>query len=241
MANEQTRPVEYWRFNVYHRIVHLLVAVSFFGSTISGMPLKYPHTGWARLLTRIQGGVPVMGIIHRISAIIIALYCLLHLAYIAHYVLARKKKPWGPDTPVPTIKDFQDIWHNFLYFLGQGSRPLFDRFTYFEKFDYWAVFWGVPIIGLSGLVLWFPTLFSKFLPGFIINIAHIMHSDEALLAVGFIYIVHLFNTHIRFDMFPLNKVIFTGKVTAEDIHREHPLEWQRLQAEPERMEEMKVR
>jgi len=241
MTDRPTRPVEYWRFNVYHRVIHLLVLVSFFGSTISGMPLKYPHTGWARLLTRLQGGVAVMGIIHRISAIIIALYCLLHLVYIAHYVLVRKKKPWGPDTPVPSIKDFQDLWHNFLYFLGQGSRPLFDRFTYFEKFDYWAVFWGVPIIGLSGLVLWFPTFFSKFLPGFVINIAHIMHSDEALLAVGFIYIVHLFNTHIRFEKFPLNKVIFTGKETEEELRHERPLQWERLQAEPERIEEMKVR
>jgi len=241
MTDRPTRPVEYWRFNVYHRVIHLLVLVSFFGSTISGMPLKYPHTGWARLLTRLQGGVAVMGIIHRISAIIIALYCLLHLVYIAHYVLVRKKKPWGPDTPVPSIKDFQDLWHNFLYFLGQGSRPLFDRFTYFEKFDYWAVFWGVPIIGLSGLVLWFPTFFSKFLPGFVINIAHIMHSDEALLAVGFIYIVHLFNTHIRFEKFPLNKVIFTGKETEEELRHERPLQWERLQAEPGRIEEMKVR
>jgi cytochrome b subunit of formate dehydrogenase len=241
MTRQQAHPVEYWRFNIYHRIVHLLVLASFFGSTISGMPLKYPDTGWARLLTRLQGGVEVMGIIHRLSAVIIAIYCLMHLAYIIHYVLARKKKPWGPDTPVPTVKDIKDLWHNLLYFLGKGSRPLFDRFTYFEKFDYWAVFWGVPIIGLSGLVLWFPALFSRFLPGVAINVAHIMHSDEALLAVGFIFIVHLFNTHIQFAKFPLNKVMFTGRVPEEELRHERPLEWERMQAEPERAEEMEVR
>jgi cytochrome b subunit of formate dehydrogenase len=241
MTEEHAKPVEYWRFNIYHRIVHLLVLTSFFGSTISGLPLKYPNTGWARWFSRVQGGVAFMGIIHRISAIIIALYCLMHLAYIVHYVLARKKKPWGPDTPVPNLKDLKDVWHNLLYFLGQGSRPVFDRFAYFEKFDYWAVFWGVPIIGLSGLVLWFPGFFSKFLPGIVINIAHIMHSDEALLAVGFIYIVHMFNTHIQFEKFPLNKVMFTGKVPEEEIRHERPLEWERMQADPERIEEMKVR
>jgi cytochrome b subunit of formate dehydrogenase len=222
MAETQARPVEYWRFNIYNRFVHLLVLVSFFGSTISGMPLKYPHAAWAQWLTRIQGGVAVMGIIHRISAIIIALYCLMHLAYILHYVLARKKKPWGLDTPVPAIKDVKDVWHNFMYFLGQGSRPVFDRFAYFEKFDYLAVFWGVPIIGLSGLVLWFPTFFSEFLPGIVINIAYIMHSDEALLAVGFIYVVHMFNTHIQFEKFPLNTVMFTGKVSEEELRHERP-------------------
>jgi cytochrome b subunit of formate dehydrogenase len=241
MTSEPAQPVEYWRFNIYHRLVHLLVLLSFFGSTISGLPLKYPSTGWAQWLTRLQGGVAVMGIIHRISALIIALYCVLHLAFIAHYVLARKKKPWGPDTPVPSIQDVRDLWHNVRYFLGQGSRPLFDRFAYFEKFDYWAVFWGVPIIGLSGLVLWFPEFFARVLPGAAINIAHIMHSDEALLAVGFIYVVHLFNTHIQFEKFPLNKVIFTGKVTAAEIRHERPREWERMQADPERIEETKVR
>jgi cytochrome b subunit of formate dehydrogenase len=240
-ATTQTEPVEFWRFNIYNRVIHLLVLVSFFGSTISGMPLKYPNTAWARVLTRLQGGVPVMGAIHRISAVIIALYCVLHLVYIVHYVLVRKKKPWGPDTPVPSIKDIGDIWHNLLYFLGQGSRPFFDRFAYFEKFDYLAVFWGVPIIGLSGLVLWFPQFFTRFLPGPAINIAHIMHSDEALLAVGFIYIVHMFNTHIQFEKFPLNKVMFTGKETEEELRHERPRQWERMQAEPERIEEMKVR
>jgi len=156
-------------------------------------------------------------------------------------VLVRRRKPWGPDTPVPTVKDIRDLWHNLRYFLGVGSRPLFDRFTYFEKFDYWAVFWGVPIIGLSGLVLWFPAFFSRFLPGIVINIAHIMHSDEALLAVGFIYIVHMFNTHIQFDKFPLNPVIFTGKVTEEELIHERPLEWERTQADPRHLDEMRVR
>jgi 5'(3')-deoxyribonucleotidase len=68
-----------------------------------------------------------------------------------------------------------------------------------------------------------------------------MHSDEALLAVGFIYVVHLFNTHIQFEKFPLNKVIFTGKVTAAELRHERLREWERMQADPERIEETKVR
>ncbi len=240
-TKEKSEGEEYWRFNIYHRLVHLLVMTSFFLSTISGMPLKYPTTRWAQWLTQLQGGVEVMGILHRVSAVVIAIWCLMHLAYIVHYVVVQKRKPWGPDTPVPSVKDFKDIWQNFLYFIGKGSRPLFDRFAYFEKFDYWAVFWGVPVIGLSGLVLWFPEFFSRFLPGTVINIAHIMHSDEALLAVGFIYIVHMFNTHIRWDKFPLNKVIFTGKESREELEHERPLQWERMQKEPQRAEEMKVR
>ena len=43
---------------------------------------------------------------------------------------------------------------------------------------------GASPIGASGLMLWFPTFFTKFVPGWALNVATIIHSDEALLAVG---------------------------------------------------------
>jgi cytochrome b subunit of formate dehydrogenase len=89
------------------------------------------------------------------------------------------------------MRDFRDIFRMFRWFLGLGPKPTFDRWTYWEKFDYWAVFWGVGIIGTSGLVLWFPETFSLVLPGTIINIAKVIHSEEALLATGFIFTIHV--------------------------------------------------
>ena len=94
------------------------------------------------------------------------------------------------------------------WFVGKGPRPNYGRWTYWEKFDYLAVFWGVAIIGFSGLVLWFPVFFTKFFPGWVINVSQIIHSDEALLAVGFIFTVHFFNTHFRPEAFPMDTVIF---------------------------------
>ena len=70
-----------------------------------------------------------------------------------------------PDSMVPQPQDGIDIYRNFKWFIGRGPRPQFDRWTYWEKFDYWAVFWGMFIIGGSGLLLWFPVFFAKFLPG----------------------------------------------------------------------------
>ena len=96
------------------------------------------------------------------------------------------------------------------WFFGKGPRPQFDRWTYWEKFDYFAVFWGVFAIGLSGLIMWFPEFFSRFMPGWMINVALIVHSDEALLAAGFIFTVHFFNTHFRLEKFPMDTVIFSG-------------------------------
>jgi hypothetical protein len=132
-------------------------------------------------------------------------------------------------TPQP--RDIADIWHMFKYFLYIGPRPKFDRFTYWEKFDYLAVFWGVAIIGLSGLVLWLPTLATQVLPGWALNAAYIMHSDEALLATGFIFFFHFFHTHLRPEAFPMDPVIFTGRMPLERFKDERPLEYERMVAE----------
>ena len=107
-------------------------------------------------------------------------------------------------------------------------QPAFDRWIYWEKFDYFAVFWGVAIIGFSGLMLWFPEFFTRFLPGWLINIAQIIHSDEALLAVGFIFTVHFFNTHLRPDAFPMDTVIFTGLIPLEEFKETRPREYEEL-------------
>ena len=239
--SEDHQEVEYWRFNIFHRFTHVLIMISFFGSALTGMALKYYRTGWASWLIRVTGGVPVFGLLHRFCAIVIAGWVLMHLLYILYVVIVLRRAPWGSQTTVPVPKDLVDLWQSLKYFVGLGQPPQFERFTYFEKFDYLAVFWGVPVIGLSGLVLWFPELATRFLPGIAINIAHIMHSDEAVLAVGFIFVVHMYNTHLQPRKFPLNKVIFTGKVTAEEIKEDHPLEWKRLQEEPALEQELRVR
>jgi multisubunit Na+/H+ antiporter MnhB subunit len=94
-----------------------------------------------------------------------------------------------------------------------------------------AVFWGVGVIGLSGLILWFPEVFTKILPGSLINVAMIIHSDEALLAVGFIFTVHFFNTHLRPESFPLDPVIFTGIVPLDEYRKDRPEEYRYLKDE----------
>jgi cytochrome b subunit of formate dehydrogenase len=128
-------------------------------------------------------------------------------------------------TPQP--KDLKDLVGMFKWFLGRGPRPRFDRYSYMEKFDYLGVFWGVAIIGCSGLLLWFPEFFARFLPGWAFNVATIIHGDEALLAMSFIFTVHFFNVHLRPEKFPIDLVIFTGRATVDYMKEEHPLEYER--------------
>jgi cytochrome b subunit of formate dehydrogenase len=219
------------RFNAYHRILHVVMALSFMGLVLTGMPLKYAHAPWAAWLMRVLGGFHNAGLIHRTCGAITLGYFAAHLGYL-FYDLVRVRKLqfnfFGPESMVPRLKDIQDMIGNTKWFLGEGPAPEFDKYTYWEKFDYWAVFWGVGMIGVSGLFLWFPEFFSRFVPGWAFNIATIIHSDEALLAAGFIFTIHFFNTHLRPEKFPLDPVIFTGSLSLEELKHERPLQYRRL-------------
>jgi cytochrome b subunit of formate dehydrogenase len=121
-------------------------------------------------------------------------------------------------------------WHEFIgsmkWFVHRGPRPEYGRWTYWEKFDYFAVFWGVAVIGGTGLLLWFPTVFTRVVPGWMVNVATTIHSDEALLATSFIFVVHFFNTHFRPEKFPMDTVIFTTGTPMEEFMEDRPREYQ---------------
>jgi cytochrome b subunit of formate dehydrogenase len=125
-------------------------------------------------------------------------------------------------------RDWREFIGSMKWFIRKGERPEYGRWTYWEKFDYFAVFWGVAVIGSTGLILWFPTVFTRIMPGWMVNVATTIHSDEALLAVCFIFSVHFFNTHFRPEKFPIDTVIFTGGMPLEEFKQDRPREYQQL-------------
>ena len=231
---DKTPKKVYRRFKPIHIILHLFVISSFLALALTGLPLKYNYTSWGKSLMDFFGGVETAGIIHRIGAIVTFGYFFVTLYMSTKFLFGKDKtkgtfmqRLFGPDSLCPNLKDLRDIKAMFKWFFFRGEKPKFDRWTYWEKFDFLAVFWGVAIIGSSGLILWFPEFFGYFLPGWIFNIATIIHSDEALLAVGFIFTVHFFNTHFRVEKFPMDAVIFTGQVTEDEMLHERTEEWNR--------------
>jgi thiosulfate reductase cytochrome b subunit len=197
---------------------------------LTGLPLKFHDAAWAQSLVNVLGGVDSTRFIHRIAAVGTFGYAVFHLWDLLVRWVFKKERGlfWGPNSMVPQPKDFADFFANIRYFFYLGDRPAGDRWTYFEKFDYLAVFWGIMIIGVSGLFLWAPDFFTRFLPGWTLNAAYVIHSDEALLATGFIFVYHFFHTHLRPESFPMDTVIFTGKMPLERFKAERPLEYQRL-------------
>ncbi len=218
------------RFGPFEIGMHIVVVLTFLLLAATGLPLKFHGAGWATPLASFFGGIGGTQVLHRIAAIGTFGYFLAHVAQLAYKRLAKKERGlfWGWRSMVPRGKDLKDMWQNLRWFLYTGPRPQLDRWTYWEKFDYFAVFWGVAIIGLSGLMLWLPKLFAAFLPGWVLNVAHVVHSDEALLATGFIFIFHFFHTHLRPEAFPLDPVIFTGRVPLARFKEERPVEYQRM-------------
>ncbi len=217
---------EFVRFTPFQRKLHLTVILSFFGLAITGMMLKFSYTQWAQVLFRILGGTDTAGWIHRICAIVTFGYFFAHLGNVARKFFKSDRTVreyfFGPDTILPRLSDIREFTYTLKWFLGLGPRPQYGRWTYWEKFDYFAVFWGVAIIGITGLCLWFPEAFTRFIPGWWINVATIVHSDEALLATGFIFTVHFFNTHFRPEKFPMDPVIFTGRMTVQELKQDKP-------------------
>lgn len=214
-----------WRFQLYHRMTHAAVIVSFFLLVITGLPLRFSQAFWAAPLMTLLGGVKMAGILHRIGAAMTFGYFAAHLAFLIRKLVKAPdpmKLLWGPDSLVPQPRDITDFIHQTRWYFGKGPRPSFSRWSYMEKFDYFAVFWGVGIIGGSGLLLWFPEFFARFLPGWLFNVATIVHADEALLASGFIFTIHFFHVHFRPEKFPLDAVMFTGRATKAYMEEEHP-------------------
>ncbi len=220
------------RFSKRNRITHIFVIVSFILLALTGMILKFAYMPWAKFLSDLVGGAGVAGVIHRIAAVATFGYFIFHVVSLLKVKFKKgikvSKFIFSSNSLMFNRKDIKDFWASIKWFIGIGPRPEYGRWTYWEKFDYFAVFWGVLVIGTTGLMLWFPEFFTQIFPGWFINVAQIIHSDEALLAVGFIFTIHFFNTHLRPESFPMDTVIFTGYVPLDEYKQDRPHEYEQL-------------
>ncbi len=219
------------RFAVFERSLHFLMALSFLTLAGTGLPLKYAHSEMATWLVHNVIGFGQAALLHRIAAFTMGVVFLFHFIKILYKAFIKKQKGifTGSDSLVPRWQDIKDFFSHIAYFVGiRKKEPAWGRWTYWEKFDYFAVVWGMLIIGSSGLTLWFPESFSQLFPGWLINAAHIIHSEEALLATGFIFVVHFFNTHLRPGAFPMDEVIFTGRLPEGKFKEERYLEFKSI-------------
>lgn len=213
------------RFSLVIRIQHIVLAASVLLLIFTGIPLKFPHWAISRLYFYVIGGVHVSGLIHRVGATGLILVSMFHVVWLAFSREGRRNFR----ALLPTLYDVKCVFNNMKWFLGLSKeRARFGRFSYIEKFDYWAVYWGCVIMIGSGLVLWFHDVAMRYVPKIWIDVAREAHSDEALLATLAIFIWHFYNVHLNPSAFPMSTTWLTGKVTRREMEEHHPLEYEQM-------------
>lgn len=215
------------RFNRNFRFQHMVMFSSVILLIVTGMPIKFPDFVLSRYLVALWGGIHNSTLVHRIGAAMLIYFMAHHLLYT---ILSRDGRR-DFLLLIPTPKDARDAAQNIRHFLGKTpEKPRFGRFSYIEKFDYWAVYWGCVIMIGSGLFLWFETTAMKFFPKYVVDVAHEMHSDEAMLATLAIVIWHFYNVHFNPDRFPGTLMWWHGRISEHEIKDEHPLEYEEIMA-----------
>jgi cytochrome b subunit of formate dehydrogenase len=218
------------RFDRATRRLHVVIMVTFLLLAATGLPILFSEAPWGRALAMLFGGFEGAGLVHRAAGAALLGAVAWHVLNILWRGFVRGEKGlfWGPTSMTPQPKDFVDFWQQMKWFFHRGPAPRFEQFTYWEKFDYWAVLWGTAIMGAAGLILWFPVQAAVFLPGWMFNVALFVHGAEAALAIGFIFVVHFFNGHLRPEKFPMDLVIFTGSVAEDELRHERAAQYDRL-------------
>lgn len=220
------------RFTRSERWTHTILIICFMALSVTGVAWMYIETGLGKALAWPFGGADGAVWVHRLFGLILMVAFIAHIAYLIRSALGKKRGLLtGPDSLVWTWSDFKAVHQHMAWLFGRREHPVFDRWSWWQKFDYWAVWWGLVIVGSTGLVMFDSVLTTSVLPGWMMNVARWVHKVEAVLAMAHIFIVHFFIESYRPSAFPLNAHIFHGAAELQALEHEHPAWIERMRAE----------
>ena len=213
------------RFHPLRLIEHWMNAFAFVALVLTGLSQRFHEYAISQWIVGLLGGIDTTRIVHRYSGILLAVLTIQHVFIASFGVLFRN---WQPSMIIHK-KDFYDAIDNMRFYFGMTEHPArCDRFDYKQKFEYWGVVIGGFLMVGTGLALWFPIYVTLWLPGELIPVAKALHANEALLAFLVIVTWHVYNAIFSPEVFPLDTVIFTSKISKTRMIHEHPLEYERM-------------
>jgi cytochrome b subunit of formate dehydrogenase len=210
-------PSQYTRFALSDRLQHIVMLLSFTTLAVTGLVQKYALSPISLSVIRFWGGVENVRTTHHTAAIVLMLVAVYHVINLGYKIFVLRK----PMTMLPSFQDVKDALTAFTYNIGlRKTGAQMGRYTFEEKAEYWALVWGILVMGVTGFMMWNPLATIKFLPGQFIPAAKVAHGAEAVLAVLAIIVWHMYGVHLR----KFNKSMWTGKLTEQEMLHEHPLE-----------------
>ena len=218
---------EIQRFDIHQRLQYWLLIGSATLLALSGWPLSTHGVGGSQALVGLFGGQPGAALLHRLAAA-----CMLTaVAYHGLWLVMKLAQNRLAFTMLPTVKDLRDAGHNFLYYVGvRPEPPRFPRFSYLEKFDYWAVFFGASVMTVSGVIRWFPDTVAAYAPAWVYEVALYAHADEGLLLALALFGWHFYHAHLRPPTFPVSRTYLTGRITLGELEARHGAEYNEIVA-----------
>src|SRR5512143_4291303 len=210
------------RFSPARIVEHVAHVITFVVLVCTGLSQRFYSLDISQWIILHLGGIDNVRLIHRFAGVIFSLEVITHLTVAAIGIVYKK---WQPSMII-TKKDFTDVVHNVRYYLGMENTPIRGgRYTYKQKFEYWGILTGVLLMMVTGVVLWFPAMVTKIMPGEIIPAAKVLHANEALVVFLIIAIWHIYNAIFSPEVFPMDTSIFTGYISRERQLDEHPDEF----------------
>ena len=233
------RGATHLRFSVTERVQHWTLAASFGLLALTGFALVY---GWRIPFVDAQQGAILRGVLHRTAAVVFITLSVFHVGYVlltrrgrenlhATFPHAHSAHDWfcrfaacfrlGP----PSGADWRDLVQTVKYNLGiVPARPAMGRFTYAEKMEYVAMLWGSGVMIVTGLLLWVKMPFLNRFQYWVFDLVTTVHFYEALLATLSVLAWHFYYTIYNPHVFPMATTMVTGRISHEDMERDHALE-----------------
>jgi len=210
------------RLNGHERLQHHITWSSFVVLAITGFMVEFPES-WLAIFGQYREEVFFWrGLLHRIAAILM----MANILYQIVYVLGTRSGRSLLVDMFPRLQDARDFFQNMKYYLRlSDSKPLFDRFNYKEKMEYWTGWIGNSLMTITGIILWIEQLFPKF----VLDISLLVHTMEAILASSAIMVWHFYEVHLKPGKFPMSKIWLDGMIPEHELEEEHPLQYRRIQ------------